>query len=65
MDEKELIEFAKWLIHSRRKTFTYQQHVNAHDFASNLMTELCHIEPFVSEHKLMTEYKEYKKQNVN
>ncbi len=60
MDEKELIEFAKWLIHSRRKKFNYQEQINAHDFASNLMSELCHIEAFTTEHKLLTEYKKQK-----
>lgn len=62
MDGKEMIEFAKWFVHSRRKKkiigpFIY----DAKFFASDLMSELCHIEPFTTEHPLIKEYEEYKK----
>lgn len=56
----ELIQFAIWLVHSRRLNMKYADNINAVDFASNLMSELCHIEPFSFEHKLITEYKKYK-----
>lgn len=56
----ELIEFALWFIHSRRKEIKHGDNMNAVHFASNLMTELCHIEPFSKEHVLMKEYKKYK-----
>lgn len=61
MDEKELIEFAKWFVHSRRKNLKKSFVYEAGWFASDLMTELCHIEPFSTEHPLIKEYKEYKK----
>lgn len=61
MDEKELIEFAKWFVHSRRKKLISGTSEMAMFFASDLMNELCHIEPFSQEHLLIKEYKEYKK----
>lgn len=60
MNKNELLEFAKWFVHSRRKKFKYQDNVNATEFASNLMTELCYIEPFSNEHPLIKEYNEQK-----
>lgn len=63
LQTKEMIEFAKWFIHTRRKPIRMADNVNAVFFASDLMSELCHIEPFTNEHKLMTEYNEYKKIN--
>lgn len=59
MDEKELIEFAKWFVHSRRKNLKYEDKLNAVSFASNLMVELCANHPF-EEHRLIAEFKEAK-----
>ncbi len=59
------IQFAKWFIHTRRKKLhELKETVDAKDFASNLMVELCHIEAFTKEHILITEYNEYLRTTV-
>ncbi len=63
MNEKEMIEFAKWLVHSRRKMV--HKEYGAKWFASDLMSELCHIEPFNAEHPLIKEYKKYKAEQTS
>jgi len=54
-EQKGFIEFAKWFIHSRRMGLDKME---AKDFASALMSELCHIEPFQQTHYLMKEFED-------
>ena len=58
-DNIDPIEFAKWFVHDRRKKTNPE--LECKWFASDLMSELCANHPFESEHRLITEYKEYLK----
>lgn len=64
LEQKKLLEFAKWFVHSRRIALKYQDNINAIDFASSLMSELCAI-PVFQEHKLLMEYDEYQKHKLS
>lgn len=59
MQPIDMINFAKWFVHSRRKSLVYNDQVNAVDFASNLMVELCENRAFATEHPLITEFNSY------